>query len=196
LPKPALILCDFDRTLFDTDQFFLEIWQLAGKMYEIDDEWERSQAPDFFTKYGDAYDYRFFEHLKRAAGQQLSIPHFINEARKAFSDKFLYDDATNHVITMIDEIVTFGGTEYQTFKLGLCPSLDAIPRRIILEPKGEYITKNYTQPTILVDDKLLEGTLQFPARFIRIDRSLASENSSIGIITSLSDLPRAIAATD
>ncbi|MDQ5932079.1 MAG: hypothetical protein QG649_164, partial [Patescibacteria group bacterium] len=103
---------------------------------------------------------------------------------------------TSHVIAMIDGIVTFGGTEYQTFKLGLCPSLDAIPRRIILEPKGEYIAKNYTQPTVLVDDKLLEGTLQLPARFIRIDRSLASENNSIGVITSLSDLPRAIVATD
>lgn len=178
---------DLDRTLLDTDKFVRSIWQLAEKQYGIDARSERDRAPAYFTHHQDMYDYRFFDHLQAVAGARYDKAAFIAAAVSSLSERFLYDDVTEEVVSRIDAIVTFGNSDYQTFKLLLCPKLVGINRHVLLEPKGPYIARTFSQASILVDDKPLEAEILPPCEFIRIDRSGVRPEQRV--ITSLHQLP-------
>lgn len=188
MPK-LLVLCDLDRTLFDTAAFFEEIWSFAARLYNIDGVAERSRASDFHDHYGDMYDYRFFDHLADAVGDSFSRDDFIQSATHELSGRFLYGDVTDDTIRSIDAIITFGNHDYQTFKLGLCPALSALQRHIVLQPKGEYIHAMFSQPSVLIDDKPLKDEILPPAQFIRIDSSGAESATNELVIQDFSQLP-------
>ncbi|MBC7512055.1 hypothetical protein H7142_00125 [Candidatus Saccharibacteria bacterium] len=188
MPRP-LLLIDLDRTLFDTDKFIVAIWDFAEVYYGISADKERARASNYYDHYGDMYDYKFFDHLQAVAGSGYSRSEFIAAAAAKLSGNFLYDDATIEVIDLIDAIVTFGNRDYQTFKLLLCPQLASIERHFLLEPKGQYIRRIFAQPTLLVDDKHLDGEIHEPCVFVRIDRTSRIAKSNQGIITSLSQVP-------
>lgn len=188
MPRP-LVLVDLDRTLFDTSTFFDEIWRLAHDIYGVDATAQKARAEEFFDWYDAGYDYRFFDHLAAAAGATFSKTALEDAARREFSDRFLYPDVTDEVIGLIDAIVTFGGWEYQTFKLSLCPQLAHIAHHISLTSKAEYIARTFSGPALLVDDKQLENEIMAPTRFVRIDRSLAKSDIASSVIHSLEDIP-------
>ncbi len=190
MPK-LLVLSDLDRTLFDTARFFDNIWEFASRTYGFDVEQERARAPEFFRYTGDLYDYRFFEHLRSSAGAAYDEADFIAKAQAKLGGTYLYDDITPEAIRLIDAIVTFGGEEYQSFKLSLCPEHDGIDRHIVLQSKGEYIHDTFDRPSVLIDDKHLENEILPPATFIWIDRSTVAEGTlSDGYtIRSFDDLP-------
>lgn len=188
MPK-LLVLCDLDRTLFDTATFFEEIWSFAARLYDIDGDAEQKRAAGFHDYHGDMYDYRFFDHLADAVGNSFDRDDFIQLATHELSGRFLYGDVTEDVVRSIDAIITFGNHDYQTFKLGLCPALSGLQRHIVLQPKGEYIRTTFSQPSVLIDDKPLKDEILPPARFIRIDRSGGESIANELVIQDFSQLP-------
>lgn len=191
MPEKWLLLVDFDRTLFDTGRFFVDVWQFAASLYDIDAEAERRRAGQFHTMYGDWYDYEFFDHVAAAAGEAFDREAFMAAARRALVGNYLYDDVTAEIISLIDVILTFGNEPYQSFKLSLCPELAGIEPRITLRRKGEYIRDTFTGPTVLIDDKMIGGEIRPPARFIRIERDVVLTKGGNGemVITSFDQLP-------
>ncbi len=178
---------DLDRTLFDTDKFVKVIWDFAERYYGIDAAAERGKAPDYFTYHNEMYDYRFFDHLRAATGKKYNKEQFVSAAKTGLPGGYLYGDVTTAVIDLIDAIITFGNQEYQMLKLALCPGLKNIDSHYLLEPKGPYIARTFKQPSILIDDKRLEGEILAPCTFVRIDRSGARPET--GVITSLRQVP-------
>lgn len=184
---------DLDRTLFDTDRFIEGVWSYAGELYGLDIEAERLRAKQFYDMYGNSYDYRFFDHLRDCVGADFDQEDFVRGAKRALSGQFLYADVTPQVIDIIHAILTFGNTQYQMFKLSLCPELEGIDYHIVLEPKGAYISRTFPVPTLLVDDKDLKGECVPPAYALRIDRSLEErEAKEAGVIRTLASVPAAL----
>lgn len=169
--KP-LLLVDFDRTLFDTSAFVDWLWQAMEQVYGIDAAKEKERAKEFYIYSASWYDYLFFDHLR--AIPQLSssdLSEFIKRMQALpGTPDFLFPDG-REILGRCDEIVTFGNEPYQQFKLGFCPELASIPTRIIQTAKAQYITANYHQSVVLVDDKHLEDELPEWVVFILIDRS-------------------------
>jgi len=181
---------DLDRTLFDTRLFFERIWSYAAGLYGLDAETEMKRSKQFYDMYGESYDYRFFDHLRAAVGPGFDQEDFARGAAGKLSGQFLYEDVTDELVGMIHAILTFGNQEYQTFKLSFCPELSGIRSHIVLEPKGEYIAKNFAKATLLVDDKDLSDEIVAPARFVRIDRSLEKLDAGMdGVINTLESVP-------
>jgi hypothetical protein len=181
---------DLDRTLFDTELFFNTVWSYVGGYYGLDDANEKSKAKEYFDAYGDSYDYRFFDHLRESIGADFDQEEFVRGAKQELSGTFLYSDVTPEVLEMTHAILTFGNREYQTFKLSLCPELADVERHIVLETKGEYISRTFKTPTVLVDDKDLSAEIVPPARFIRIDRSSGGAKvEGADVIHTLKSLP-------
>lgn len=179
---------DFDRTLFDTSSFFNEVWQLLADLYGIDADAERQRIGEFQDNYVSGYDYRFFDHARSAVGERFNKADFTKAAQREFKDMFLYADVSDEVIALIDAIVTFGGHEYQLFKLSLCPRLVDIKVYTTLQPKGECIAQTFNEPALLVDDKPLENEIIPPTRFIRIDRAASEQATQSSVIRSLAEL--------
>lgn len=199
MTKPLLLL-DLDRTLLNTDLFFEAMWRLAARVYGVDAGKEMERAHRYFTYYDDSYDYRFFDHLQEAVSstrQTASPEKFSVAARNEYANAFLYPDVTDDIVRSIDEIVTFGGAEYQRLKLFVSPRLQNIPHRITLKHKSDLIAETYgRQPVILIDDKPIGNTMRPPARFIQIIRDQSGEELPASAIRSLSELPSALYRLD
>lgn len=183
---------DLDRTLFDTASYFERLWLYAAHRYKLDAGEERSKAKLYFDMYGESYDYRLFDHLRESVGTGFDQADFVRGAKQELAGKLLYSDATSDVLGMIHAVLTFGNKEHQSFKLSLCPELSNIDRHIVLEPKGAYIARTFTESTVLVDDKDFSAEILPPARFVRIDRTSEGSGEVEGesaVIHTLRDLP-------
>lgn len=171
-----LLLVDFDRTLFDTDQFSQAWWQWLAKTYKVDAARELGRFEDFYTYVGEWRNYDFFAHIG-----DLSLPQPVDEVlaagRHALRGRdFRYADSS--VVDRLHaprdvELVTFGNAPYQQYKLSFCPMYDeGWVKHIIEEEKGDFIARTYGgRPTILVDDKMLAGSLPVTSEFIHLDRA-------------------------
>lgn len=182
---------DLDRTLFRTDEFVHDIWQLAAELYGLDGERERLNAPEYFTYAGELYDYDFFRHLSAASEGKVNEA-FESEVVRRLSGRYLYDDVSA-VLGLTDYIITYGNARYQSLKLSACPELKGIPVRVVHEAKGPYIVREFPGRTsMLVDDKWPQAGLGDQTTFIQLDRtgsSYARGDAAPRVIRSLTDVP-------
>lgn len=170
-----LLLVDFDRTLFDTGRFVTAWWQWMAAEYDVNPSEEIGRIEEYFNFVGEWRNYDFYRHL-----HDLELPGTVDEVcargRAALQgESFLFPDAAAVVGLKNErsiEIVTFGNQPYQSYKLSFCPELEGWSKHIIEVEKGDFIRDYYHErPTILVDDKMLAGTLPRTTRFIHLDRS-------------------------
>lgn len=187
MPK-VLVLSDLDRTLFDTGKFFDEIWEFAADMYGINADFERSRASEFYKMYGTSYDYHFFDHIRYAVGDEYDQKKFTEAAAHRLSGRYLYPDVTDTVIESLDAILTFGGSEYQLFKILLCPTITHLKTHITLLPKGTYIANTFAKPSVLIDDKPIGSEIVPPAQFILMDRTAKTHSPDELVIRDFSEL--------
>ena len=189
---------DLDRTLFRTDEFVRDVWQLAGRLYGFDGERERLNAPDYFTYNGELYDYDFFRHLSAASGGKGDEA-FEAEAIRLLSGGYLYDDV-QAILGEIDYIITYGNARYQSLKLSVCPELKGIPVHVVQQAKGPYIAKEFPGVrSILVDDKSPQAGLSHLTTFIHLDRTddrSVNGNGTDGPVRVVSSLAEVLSLLD
>lgn len=188
-----IIFVDLDRTLFDTDRFYAEVWRVLGERHGFDGDAAQKRVKEFYyeVRAGYHYDYGFHNHLA-AYIPQVSVPQAMAEVYDALKNtSFLYDDATELFGWQPSydvHVLTFGETDRQQFKLRFCELLAPLPTHIILEPKAQFIAANFpNRHGLLIDDKI-EGDLPPYIKQIHIDRQSGvaiSRKSAIILVNSL-----------
>lgn len=153
--KP-LILLDFDRTLFRTDDY----WQdFAMALAKSTGKPENYYANDYYVSLeGEGrlqmIDYGKILALTGAKHQQIKR----NLAEIAGKKQLLFADALGMLRNIQNSydvaIVTFGENRYQSLKISLVPEIAGIPTYIIQMLKNEFIVNNFAgRQGMLVDDK-------------------------------------------
>lgn len=168
----SLLLIDLDRTLFDTTLFVQKLWDWIEQTYGVDAEASRYGMKQYFTYVGEMYNYDFFKHISELGidGKDLT-----RRAQAELTGLFVFDDAPEFLKATKDfdrAILTFGADNYQQFKVSLCPELSGLEVHKTQGYKHEYIETHWpNQPTLLIDDRLLEPALPSVTRFVLIDRT-------------------------
>jgi hypothetical protein len=151
------VFVDLDRTLFDTNQFMVAVWEAVGQLYpNVDILYETSRIGKWYAHVGDLKHYLFPKHFAHATGGvfQDAVPALHSLLQH---EQFAFPDATAVKTWQAKgyevRILSFGATDLQQFKLSLIPAFDE-PRDIILEAKGPYLAKHYPGAVgVMVDDK-------------------------------------------
>jgi len=172
---PGKLLLDLDRTLFNTGLFIEMLWPWIGSAYGIDVVEAKARSGDYVRYVGDMYDYDFFSHMTVLG---IDAQQLMGRAQQELGKtSFVFDDVQlflDSVQVFAPAILTFGNEPYQSFKLSFCPQLASLPVYSTLVHKNDYILEHWpNQPTVLVDDKFLAGSLPAATTFIHLDRSQA-----------------------
>jgi hypothetical protein len=118
------------------------------------------------------YNYDFFRHIRELGidGEELT-----KRAQAELSRSFVFDDVVEFLQATKDmnrAILTFGANDYQQFKVSLCPELSGLEVHMTQGFKHDYIKMHWPdEPTLLIDDRLLEDNLPSVTRFVLIDRT-------------------------
>jgi hypothetical protein len=184
--KSKVLFLDLDRTLFDTVSFMTTLWRALSDHYGQDYDHCMALVPQYYRAIG---DYRYYDlkiHLQDGLGVDPE------EAVAAVTPQlkntdFTFPDASElHIWQKSDyeiRILTFGPAWVQQFKMRFAPSIAHLPIDIILEPKNEFIAREYADRNgLLVDDK---RGLHLPPNFkeVWIDREHTMQNAQeYGII--------------
>jgi len=138
-----LLLIDFDGTLFNTDEFKIQLFNFVSFKYAINKETLHLTYEQYKNEIG-IYD--FFLHISsfiRIDFDELEksiTNHFLNKSSNfLFSDAitFLENNNKYHIV-----IYTLGDDRFQKLKFKVANILERIPRIIIQEDKFNYIIKN------------------------------------------------------
>lgn len=168
------LLVDLDRTLFDTTRFVQTLWDWIEQTYGVNADAARYEMKQYFTYVGEMYNYDFFQHIHELGidGEEL-----VKRAQAELTESFVFGDVAEFLQSTagLDRaILTFGANNYQQFKISLCPELSGIEVHMTQGFKHDYIKTHWPdQPTLLIDDRLLEDNLPTITRFILIDRAQA-----------------------
>jgi hypothetical protein len=152
-----IIFVDLDRTIFDTNQFMVSLWEAASQLYpNTDVVYEVSRIREWYRAVGDLQYYLFDQHLHHATGAAFEkiapeLRRRLQHEQFAFPDTAAITSWAAHGYDV--RILSFGAQDFQAFKLSLIPQFDQ-PRDIILEAKGAFITEHFPGVTgFMVDDK-------------------------------------------
>ncbi|HKX73317.1 MAG TPA: hypothetical protein VJM32_04855 [Candidatus Saccharimonadales bacterium] len=181
-----LLLLDLDRTLLDTKRFMNELWTEISRQYNLDYDHEMSRVPHWYRSMD---DYRYYDlrlHIQEGLALDPDVAvAAVTPALKKID--FLFPDVSElaewrkHTDYEL-RIMTFGPRWVQEFKLAFMPELADIAADIILEPKGQFIARQYAgRQGMLVDDKR-NADLPHGFREIWLDRDGTNQRPE-GIIT-------------
>ena len=135
-----LYLIDFDRTLFDTASFQVDLFRALTQGNSESEATFVKTIPDYSNPDTGFYD--FFEHASSHTG--LNREQILARVEKHLAHDYTFPDApaclNNHVNDQI-VIVTVGGKGYQELKFRHSPSLKHMPRHVISGNKGRLLTK-------------------------------------------------------
>lgn len=176
------LLLDFDRTLFDTHNFWIDLDILLFKKYGLPPDWLKENYPKFvLSKYDQQMVvFQLLANQSRVPEAELAMS--ITEMIKNKPDNYLFFDAVDILSDLNQfahgyevEILTFGDNQFQAIKTDPGELIRKIPIRIISEPKSEYIKREFSDYRgILIDDKpdqqLPEGWLEI--NLLRSNQSL------------------------
>ena len=183
------LLIDLDRTLFDTTLFVQTLWDWIEQTYGVNAESSRHGMKQYFTYVGEMYNYDFFKHI---ADLGIDGNDLTRRAQAELAGLFIFDDVAEFLGTTRDldrAILTFGADNYQQFKISLCPELKGLDVYMTQGFKHEYITEHWPdQPTLLIDDRLLEPALPSVTQFVLIDRAQTSHVVEHGNYRSINSL--------
>jgi hypothetical protein len=165
--KPArhLIICDFDRTLFDS-RFYTDFTQMLVQKGYIDENThqEVTRALDDTSISLSLTDILAVNGISTDRALELAAAH-LNPA------DYLYPDVPAFLRRHQDHqlhIITTGQDDWQRVKLGFCTPLNAYPQTILQTNKGRHILSklNRARSGITLDDL----TEQFHAIHLIDDR--------------------------
>ena len=151
------VYLDLDRTLFRTDEFMGELWQVIAELYrEPEYAEEATRLANHYVPQSDGQPlYDLSTHL-RALGlnPEMLYPQLV-QSRLSEID-WLYDGAVQLIDWLVDNtevrILTYGAETFQRLKLALCPKLAGIPVTIIQSDKAEWLASQRAAG-VLIDDK-------------------------------------------
>lgn len=155
--KP-LILLDFDRTLFKTEDYWQDFALALARASGQPDGYFMSAYDSFLQGEGRLQMVNYDQIL---AVTGVSEQHIADElARIAAGKSYLYNDGLRLLEDLQKipeyevEIVTFGDDRYQSLKIGLVPEIQNLPINIIQSLKNRFIEAKYVgRRGMLVDDK-------------------------------------------
>ncbi len=209
-----LIVLDFDRTLFDTAQYYHDFLEMISNVYG------QSVAAGLKQAEKDQEHFDPFAYLEGLRDLNISYDSLATDFDTFLGNKYpnghdyLFDGAYDLVEHLSKRqrayvvIITTGSEQSQRFKLRLAPILMALPHRIISENKGEVLQAEFTKSGaitidgrrfdrfVLVDDKASALTPLAPHRswvLIQILRAEAkyqarSNRHDIKVITHLKEV--------
>lgn len=155
--KPKIFL-DFDGTLFDWHVFVPWLDKTLAEKYGIEPQSFIESYKDHHKTFPDGSRlYHHRNHIKAVTGRNWSeIAKIIEQADKR--PHFCFKE----VHTIVDELnkeydvslLTFGRDEFQTHKIGLCDFLKSFDTTVVIEPKGDFLAREFSnQLGVLIDDK-------------------------------------------
>ncbi len=171
MTKPRLYL-DLDRTLFRTDDFTHQIWQMIETWHpEISGEFELGRCHNFYQHADGMYFYDFAAHVTSLG--LLATDIFRRLRKSDLADGRLEYSGVSELINWAKQatrlsVLTYGPDDYQGLKADLCPSLDGVEVITTLKPKHLFFRENRPEGEIwLVDDKPIGDELPPGVRFIQ-----------------------------
>lgn len=190
-----ILFIDLDYTLLRTSDFSHALARLmADKSICTTKEFISTlEKGTYYKTEGNLGHYDFFSHAETLGIDKDTAIRLINEALKG--DDFLFEDAKQLLdqlpsMDVEPRILTYGETEFQLLKKDIVESLTDIPVDAVMEPKGQWIARNYpSEKGFLVDDKphqkLPKGFME-----ITIDRAAGDSISRIDGIYIINSLTR------
>ncbi len=193
-----IVVCDFDRTLFDTDKYAQSFVEQLSYDFGLDAVTFTAE----FAQYSAGLEgYDLFAHT---AAYGLSDKAVIQSLSTIDSLAYLYDDAIPFIVWLVAQkdfeasVVTTGYTNFQTLKTaGLHRQFPQLPIHIISLNKGRWLARQWTQPNtqpaILIDDNIanLEPLIGSPMvnliHIQRRDAKYAAHSRHISSVINLSD---------
>lgn len=184
--KPKVLFLDLDRTLFDTVRFMNALWHALAAQCGQDYDHCMAMVPQYYRAIGDYRYYDLWLHIQDGLGVDPEVAVAAITPHLKGAD-FTFPDASElHEWQKTDyeiRILTFGPEWVQRFKLQFAPRIAQLPIDIILEPKNQFIARDYAgRSGLLVDDK---RDLHLPPNFkeVWLDREDTMQNSQeYGII--------------
>ena len=179
-----IIILDFDRTLFNTDNFLIKIKYIFKKMGIAEKK--------FTTSYKKIKPYNLKKHLKRLNLENKNILNNFNTLFKN-SYRFLYPDAIDFLKFLIKKkkkiiLLTYGDKNFQNNKIENS-NIKKLFNKIYITSKNHdkeniyknILAKNKNKKVIIIDD-LKENTKDIVKKIahiqaIKIDRN--SKNNKI-----------------
>lgn len=172
------IAFDLDRVLFDTDAFTNDITDISHELCGV----PRQQFADDATRYRviGMHGLRHYDYAAQIAGYGVSIndiyPKVLREIGR-LAKQYVYPDVAE-VLARCDTdqdntfILTYGDDMYQRLKLEVSPQLHDIKSRIVLEPKGQYISASLPKSEGVLFDDTPQEWLPSGWEHVLIDRSV------------------------
>ena len=187
------VFLDLDRTLFKTDDFDSQKWQLIGALYGVDGNYENQRQPEFHIHDRDMYAYDFTAHLKDLGLPEKEIYEQIKASNLA--DGRLEHTGVGDLVNWLKQrfevsILTYGKSDYKNHKLSLCPRLNEVPAIITLKSKDNYFKDNHLGNCWMVDDRPIGNILPDGVKFIQasLEGQAFDETRGWPIIYALDDI--------
>lgn len=165
---------DLDRTLFRTDDFDQQRWQLLEEWYPgiVSAEKERPRQYEFFIHSGDLYAYDFTAHMRALGLDVAAVMQRLRESALA-DGRLEYEGAVELMqwaqATSQVAVLTYGPDDYQRLKVDMCPSLRGIEVIVTQRPKHEYFRQHSVSGEVwMIDDKPIGDELPEGVRFIQV----------------------------
>jgi hypothetical protein len=177
--KPVIFL-DFDRTLFDTDLFWIDFAECLAVVIGISPAQILNAYTDYVTT-TNLTSYIFYEdyikqHNINHKLVQESVDKMLKNKQYLFEDAIELLDGSNNLQRECEvAVLTYGQELFQNLKISLCKELKNLTSYITLLPKTEFI--DYYMPNrfgLLVDDKLGQN---LPNGWVEVHIDRNSHNS-------------------
>lgn len=168
------LLLDFDRTLFDTHNFWIDLGALLSERYNLPSNWLKDKYPKYVLSRHDQQMVSFELLLNQSGIPGEELASSITKMIKKKKSNYLFSDAVE-ILEELDnfahdyevEILTFGDKQFQNLKAGPVELIKQIPIKIISEPKAMYIKREFSgYRGALIDDK---PDQQLPLGWIEIN---------------------------
>lgn len=159
------LFIDFDETLFEHLAFQAYSANMLNQLYDIDPQrYLENFDPYHEVQQGMHRLYQHEDHLRDTTGLEWDTysGQLTESVRRDEAAHFCYDDAHEFVEEasksgMSVRLLTYGIEAYQRFKISLCPVIGRLPVHIVCEPKGDFLSRHFSDASIkgiLVDDKI------------------------------------------
>ena len=154
------IYLDLDRTLIDTTAIMRALTQASAALYGFDINDLRQEYEQVSKDYM-AGTFRAYSFFDQAVARGVPAERARSDMQKALSGMhFLFPDVTRLLRFLAEQpydvrVVTFGKTDYQTFKFSLAPELAHLPITVVPQEKNAYLSQQQSVPSLLVDDRII-----------------------------------------
>jgi len=182
--KPVILL-DFDRTLFDTDLFWIDFAECLAVVIGISPSQILKAYTDYVTATG-ITSYIFYEdYIKQHNINHKLVQETVNKMLK--NKQYLFEDAIK-LLNSSDNlqreyevaVLTYGQELFQNLKISLCKELKSLTSYITLLPKAQFIDYYISNRVgLLVDDKLGQN---LPNGWVEVHIDRNSQKSEVTMI--------------